>query len=180
MSKIGRKPILLDGIIITINNNIVNYQGKESSGNYVIPEEFNIIHENNSITLFPKDAYKNKKDINMVWGLHRALLNNALLGSTKLFERQLKIEGLGFKADQQGNNITFSLGFSHKINYTIPIGVSIEIDKTKQNIILRSTQKDLVGHVASIIRSFRPVEPYKGKGISYSDEVIIRKAGKTK
>ena len=181
MSKIGRKPIPLNGVSITVENNIITYKGKESSGSYSVPADFTIIRdEDGSIVLSPVEAARERKDINMIWGLHRALLNNAVAGAGKLFEKQLKIEGLGFKAEQQGSLIVFSLGFSHKINYTIPAGVSIEIDKTKQNIILKSAKKDLVGHVASVIRGFKPVEPYKGKGISYSNEVVLRKAGKTK
>ena len=180
MSKIGRKPIFFNVASITVSNNVVSYKGKEASGTYEVPKEFEIICNNDNLTIIPAEFTKYKKDINMVWGLHRALLNNLIMGSTKLFEKQLKIEGLGFKADLQGRVITFSLGFSHKIEYTLLDEVSIEIDKTKQNLILRSAKKDILGKVADEIRRFKPVEPYKGKGIYYSDEKIIRKAGKTK
>ena len=180
MSKIGRKPIFFNGAIITVVNNIVSYKGKEASGSYTVPVEFEIILSNDNLIIMPTEIAKKKKNINMIWGLHRALLNNLISGSTKLFEKLLRIEGLGFKADLQGKVITFSLGFSHKIEYTVLDEVGIEVDKTKQNITLKSAYKDILGKVADEIRRFKPVEPYKGKGIYYSDEKIIRKAGKTK
>jgi large subunit ribosomal protein L6 len=180
MSKIGRKPIFFNGAIVTVVNNIVSYKGKEASGSYVVPGEFEVILHTDNLLLIPTEIAKKRKDINMIWGLHRALLNNAITGATKLFEKQLRIEGLGFKADLQGKVITFSLGFSHKIEYIVVDEVNIEIDKTKQNLTLRSAKKDILGKVADEIRRFKPVEPYKGKGIYYSDEKIIRKAGKTK
>jgi large subunit ribosomal protein L6 len=182
MSKIGRKPISCGNVQVDIKNNIVTYKGKESAGEYCVPGEFEVIAENNTIALKVKESYENRanKDINMIWGLHRALLNNAITGAHTLFSKELKIEGLGFKVEQQGQTLTFYLGFSHKINYLIPAGVFVEIDKTKQNITLKSAKKDLLGHVASIIKAFRPVEPYKGKGIYYSNEKVFRKAGKTK
>ncbi len=180
MSKIGRKPISFDGTIVAVSNNVVSYKGKESSGSYAVPVEFEILLNKEDLILMPTEIAKNKKDINMIWGLHRALLNNLISGSNKLFEKQLRIEGLGFKADLQGRVITFSLGFSHKIEYTVLDDVFIEIDKTKQNLTLKSAKKDILGKVADEIRRFKPVEPYKGKGIYYLDEKIIRKSGKTK
>jgi large subunit ribosomal protein L6 len=181
MSKIGRKPIFFnEATNITVVNNVVSYKGKEASGSYIVPVEFEIILNKDNLVIMPTESANKKKNINMLWGLHRALLNNVILGCTKLFEKQLRIEGLGFKAEVQGKIITFSLGFSHKIEYSVIDDVTIEIDKTKQNLTLRSAKKDILGHVADEIRRFKPVEPYKGKGIYYSDEKIIRKAGKTK
>jgi large subunit ribosomal protein L6 len=180
MSKIGRKPIFFNEAVVTVVNNVVSYKGKEASGTYVIPHEFEIICNVDNLVILPKESEKNKKTINMFWGLHRALLNNALMGAVKLFEKQLRIDGLGFKAELQGSLITFSLGFSHKIDYIVPGGVLVEVDKSKQNLIFKSSKKDLLGHVCSVIRDLKPAEPYKGKGISYLNEKIIRKAGKTK
>lgn len=181
MSKIGRKPIFFNGASINIEENIVSYSGKESHGKYIIPKDFVITTTADSLVLCPTiEAINSNKNINMAWGLHRALLNNAIQGSVKLFEKHLHIEGLGFKAELQNNVIIFSLGFSHKIEFNVPKNVSVEIDKTKQNIIFRSSEKDLVGKVGAEVRDLRPVEPYKAKGISYKDEKIIRKAGKTK
>lgn len=180
MSKIGRKPIFFNGATVSIDNNAVAYSGKEGSGIYHVPLDFLITKNENSLILLPNEKNLDNKNINMFWGLHRALLNNAILGVTKLFEKHLRIEGLGFKAELQNNIITFSLGFSHKIEFLVPENVFVEIDKTKQNIVFRSSKKDLVGKVGAEVRSLRPVEPYKGKGISYKEEKVIRKAGKTK
>lgn len=180
MSKIGRKPILLNNVNITVNDNIIAYKGRESFGEYKIPEQLVVRVENEYIFLSIKDQYKKDKDINMIWGLHRALLNNLITGASNLFVKSLKIDGLGFKVESQGSVLTFYLGFSHKISYEVPSEVFFEIDKTKQNITLRSAKKDLLGHIAATIKALRPVEPYKGKGISYLNEKIFRKAGKTK
>jgi large subunit ribosomal protein L6 len=182
MSKIGRKKIDIAGVNVSVTQgNIVSYKGKELSGEYVLPQEFEAkIEEDKFLFVLPKKIEKPNKKINMMWGLHRALLQNLILGAQKLFEKKIIIEGLGYKAELKDNLVIFSLGFSHKIDYSIPSGVSIEVDKTKQNILLRSPKKDLLGDVAATIRAFRPVEPYKGKGIRYADETVLRKEGKKK
>jgi large subunit ribosomal protein L6 len=180
MSKIGRKGISLESVEVSINQNIISYKGKENSGKYSLPELFKVYVENNLLYLELLPEFKNNKKAPALWGLHRALINNAISGARKLFEKQIKIEGLGYKADLEKNNITFSLGFSHKINYEIPKNVHVEIDKSKQNITVKSFHKDLLGDVCAKIKSFKPVEPYKGKGIYYVGEKIMRKEGKTK
>ncbi len=111
------------------------------------------------------------------WGTYRALANNIVIGLTNGFTKQLEINGVGYKASVKGNVLELSLGYSHPINYDIPNGIEITLDK---NILtLKGVDKQQIGQVASEIRSFRSPEPYKGKGIKYVDEVIIRKAGKT-
>lgn len=111
------------------------------------------------------------------WGTYRALANNIVIGLTNGFTKQLEINGVGYKASVKGNVLELSLGYSHPINYNIPNGIEITLDK---NILtLKGVDKQQIGQVASEIRSFRSPEPYKGKGIKYVDEVIIRKAGKT-
>lgn len=181
MSKIGRKGISLDSIEVVLDNNTIFFTGKEDKGKYIVPNIFKVFIEDNMLYVVPSsDEYKNKKEIFAMWGLHRALINNAISGARKLFEKQIKIEGLGYKADMEKDIIIFSLGFSHKVNYQIPQGISVEIDKSKQNILVKSSKKDLLGHVCAQIKSFRPVEPYKGKGIYYLGETVMRKEGKTK
>lgn len=183
MSKIGRKPIFFKNVQVRTEENKVFYQGPHAAGVYEVHNDLQIKLENDNVALFPVESAIKKKDINMIWGLHRALLNNAIQGSAVLFEKHIRIEGLGFKAEPQGNNLnnlTLSLGFSHKIDFVVPQNVFVEIDKTKQNIILKSSSKEEVGKVAAHIRALRPVEPYKGKGIFYKDEFLIKKAGKTK
>jgi len=184
MSKCGRKPIAFESSLqVEITGNTVVYKGKEASGKYLIPSNFVVKKEENKILITPKEESKTaneRREVNRLWGMHRALLNNAITGAYKLFEKKMKIEGLGFKVIAQGNILNFSLGFSHKIDFTLPEGVTAEIDKSGQVFTLRSFNKELVGLAASKIRGFKPPEPYKGKGIRYADEKVTLKEGKKK
>lgn len=137
----------------------------------------------NRLTLNLNESVKSKhslRGVSRIWGLNRALLFNMIHGAEKPFEKKLEINGLGFKAVAAGSKVTFTLGFSHKIDFNLPESVSIEIDKTGQKLVLKSTNKELLGLVCSKIRALREPEPYKGTGIKYAEEVIARKAGKTK
>jgi large subunit ribosomal protein L6 len=180
MSKLGRMSIDCSEVTISVSGNIISYKGKHASGNYTIPEFFESIVEGSKLTIKPRENSLKRKSINMQWGLHRALLNNAIMGARVLFEKQIRIEGLGFKAQLQGNTLVFALGFSHKKECVIPKEVSVEIDKTGQILTCRSHDKMILGQLCSDIRSLRPPEPYKGKGIRYANEVILRKDGKAK
>ena len=111
------------------------------------------------------------------WGTYRALTNNNIIGLTKGFEKKLEFNGVGYRAAVKGKVLELQLGFSHPINYEIPAGLTIAVEKN--TISIKGSDKQLVGQVAAEIRGYRPPEPYKGKGIKYSDEHIIRKAGKT-
>jgi large subunit ribosomal protein L6 len=178
MSKIGRKPIEIGNVKIDIHGKEVHYKGPKSSGVYVVPEELDIQLEGNTLSLTTTQG--DLSDIRRVWGLHRALLANCIKGASVEFEKLLVIEGLGYKAALSGNKVVLNLGYTHKIDFELPEGVSLELDKTGQKLTFKSSDKALVGHVCSKIRALRPPEPYKGTGVRYADEVIIRKAGKTK
>lgn len=180
MSKLGRMAIDCTGVTISLNGNSISYKGKFSSGLYNLPDLFQIIIDESKLFIKPTEASKSKKDINMEWGLHRALLNNAITGSRVLFEKQIRIDGLGFKVQQQGNTLVFALGFSHKKECVIPKEVTVEIDKSGQLITARSFDKMILGQFCSDVRFLRPPEPYKGKGIRYVNEVLLRKDGKAK
>lgn len=177
MSKIGRKPIETGSVKIEIKNNEIHYTGKKKSGVYTLPDL--LAAEVRDAHLFITAARKTS-DTHRIWGLHRALLNNAIIGADRGFEKQLRIVGLGFKAAMIGGKLQFALGFSHKIDFDLPSIVSIEIDKTGQLLTLRSVEKDVLGLVCSKIRALRSPEPYKGTGIQYVGETIRRKAGKAK
>jgi len=179
MSKIGRKPIDIGSAKIEIKEQQVHYSGKKGTGFYVLPEELVATLEGTQLSLSLKNA-KPSNDSNRIWGLHRALLANAIKGCQQEFERTVIITGLGFKAAIAGAKITFSLGFSHKIEFPLPKEVSLEVDKTGQRLIFRSVDRELLGLVCSQVRALRPPEPYKGTGIKFENEVIVRKAGKTK
>ncbi len=177
MSKIGRKPISTQGLTVTVDGQIVSYKGPKKSGTYVLPESLIATLENDSIKLGLSNS-ENKKN-NNIWGLHRALLNNELLGAIQDFTKDVVIVGLGYKGELKGDMIVFSLGFSHKIDFKLPKDVSVVIDKTGQNITIRSSNKFLVGDVAQRICALRRPEPYKGTGVRLKDEVIHRKTGKS-
>lgn len=180
MSKIGRKPISLGGVKIEIKGCEVLYKGVKASGAYLLPDKLEVELKENSLLVKPASSAVKYREINRIWGLHRALLANKILGSDEGFERQLRIIGLGYKAVVAGKKVVFSIGFSHKVEVDLPEGVTLEVDKTGQILTFKSFDKELVGAICSKIRAIRPPEPYKGTGIKWSTEVILRKAGKAK
>jgi large subunit ribosomal protein L6 len=177
MSKIGRKPIDIGSVAVEVKGNEIIYKGPKASGIYEVPPELTVKLTKKLLTIEPQ---RRSADMNRVWGLHRALLFNTIKGAEKDFEKQLRINGLGFKATVSGNKVQLSLGFSHKIDFELPKNVILEVDKTGQLLTLKSPDKTLLGLVASKIRALRPPEPYKGTGIQYANEIIRRKAGKAK
>jgi len=179
MSKIGRKPIDLGTTHVEIDGHTIRYKGPKGSGAYELPDliEVELVDKKLKLTV-PQD--KLNRDTNDIWGLHRALLANAIIGVDRGFEKKIKIIGLGFKAALSGNKVVLSLGYSHKINISLPTEVTLEIDKTGQLLTFKSHDKALLGDVCDKIRSLRVPEPYKGTGIRYATEEVARKAGKTK
>lgn len=184
MSKVGRKPIDIAGVTIEIAGKEVHYKGPKKTGVYELPTVLDARVEGSRLLVgVQQSAVVSKKiarDVNRLWGLHRVLLCNAITGSIKDFVLQLKIVGLGYKVIISGEKLNFSLGYSHKIDFILPKGVSAEVDKTGQLLTLKSTDKLLVGQVASDIKRLRLPEPYKGTGIRSADKEVRRKAGKTK
>lgn len=177
MSKIGRKPIPLGGVTVDIKGQEIHYKGKKSSGVHILDDLLKAEVSGKNVSITPA---RETSDTNRVWGLHRALVNNKIHGADVGFKKQLRIVGLGYKAAQAGSKIQFSLGFSHKIDFELPKDVTVEIDKSGQVMTFDSFNKDLLGQVCSDVRALRPPEPYKGTGIQYATEKIIRKAGKAK
>ncbi len=177
MSKIGRRPIPVGDVSVDIKGNEIHYKGKFASGVYTLPTLLSASLEGKDLSI---EAVENTRTVREMWGLHRALVSNKITGAHTPFEKQVKIVGLGYKAIAQGKNIEFSLGFSHKINFALPDGVTVDIDKPGQLLTLKSSDKELVGEVAGKMRKLKPVEPYKGTGVFVSTDVIVRKAGKAK
>lgn len=177
MSKIGRKPIDLGTVKVELDGNIVRYVGKKKSGEHVLPVDLKCVIEGNKIKLLCSNLTRQNK---MLWGLHRALLANEITGAEKGFQESLVINGLGFKATAAGNSLVFNLGYSHKVPFELPEGITVEIDKTGQNLVVKGNDRQVVGAVGTNIRALRPPEPYKGTGIKLAKETILRKAGKTK
>ncbi|MEO1958768.1 MAG: 50S ribosomal protein L6 [Nautiliaceae bacterium] len=175
MSRIGKQPVkLADGLSAKLEGNkLIICKGqdcKEIDTRGVVKVNIN----GDTLTFEPTEDTKFAK---AMWGTVRALANNAVIGLTKGFEKKLEVNGIGYRANIQGNKLVLNLGYSHPIEYEIPKGITITVER---NIItVKGTDKQQVGQVAAEIRAFRKPEPYKGKGIKYVDEVIIRKAGKT-
>lgn len=182
MSKIGRKPIDIANLQVEFTNGEVRYKGPKAEGVYRLPKELSVRIEGNKLFLEAAEEAKKRKlrDFNRIWGLHRALLANALTGAQKEFETLIEINGLGYKAVVSGDKVVFSLGYSHKIDFPLPKNVSVSVDKTGQKVTVKSFDKNLVGSVCSRMKALRMPEPYKGTGIKLASEQIIRKAGKTK
>jgi large subunit ribosomal protein L6 len=182
MSKIGRKPIALGKVTVEVNGQEVTIKGAKQTVVHVLPDMLTVVVKDGSLLVMPaKDAAKKAgRELNQYWGLHRALLANKIKGVGEGFEKQIQIVGLGFKGALSGNNLVFSLGYSHKIDFPLPQGVSVDIDKTGQLLTFKSADKELVGQVCSMIRALRVPEPYKGTGVKLATEVIVRKAGKAK
>lgn len=177
MSRIGKNPITVpSGVTVTINGSTVTVKGPKGELTQTFHPNMIIELADNQLTVKrPNDLKLNRA----LHGLTRSLLNNMVEGVTKGFEKQLEILGVGYRAAVGGSKLTLNLGFSHPVEYTIPTGVTIEIDKEKKNLlIVKAFDKQLLGEVAAKIRSYRPPEPYKGKGIRYAGEHVAQKAGK--
>lgn len=180
MSKIGRKAIDLGSIKVEVKGQEVHYSGPNSQGIHEIPDLLSAQVEDNKLFLRAAQDNKKNSDVNRLWGLHRALLANKVFGAAKDFERQVKIVGLGYKAIKKGEDLEFSLGYSHKIDFSIPKEVTIELDKPGQMITVKAADKAVVGKICREMCALRPVEPYKGTGVYCVGDIIRRKAGKAK
>ncbi len=174
MSRIGKQPVTIpEKVEIKINNRVIDVKGPKGQLSFTHHEGVTVAQEEKSIVVNPVDTSKKNRAL---WGLTRTLVNNMVVGVTDGFTRTLEFNGVGYKAAVKGDKLVLNLGYSHPIEYALPEGVAAKV--TKNVIDLSGTNKELVGFAAAKIRSFRKPEPYKGKGIKYSDEVIIRKAGK--
>lgn len=175
MSRIGKLPIEIpSGVTITVDTDVITVKG--AKGELTVPHlsDVTVAIEDGKATVTRKDDQRIAKAQH---GLQRALLNNAVVGVTQGFEKKLEVNGVGFRVNATGSDLEMSLGFSHPVKYKAPAGVSITNDKMV--ITVSGIDKQQVGQVAAEIRSLKKPEPYKGKGIKYVDEVILRKAGKT-
>ncbi len=178
MSKVGRKTIELpSGVTLTQEGNVMHASGKLGKESAPVDTVLMSVDvEGSVVTVAPKS---NSKVARMMWGTQRAAIANIVKGVSEGFEVNLEINGVGYRASVQGANLNLALGFSHDVIFPIPAGVKIACPKPTQ-IVISGTNKQLVGQVASKIRGFRPPEPYKGKGVKYATETIIRKEGKKK
>ena len=163
-----------EGVTLENNQGVLSFTGKLGNMTLEIHGDVEINQEENSISFSPN---KDTKESLAITGTMRALTANYMKGVDEGFEKKLEINGVGYRANLEGNSINLSLGFSHPIKHELPEGVTAELPSNTE-IILKSMDKQLVGQVAAEIRDYRPPEPYKGKGIKYADERIIRKESK--
>ena len=179
MSKIGKINISIpEKVKVILSGNIINIEGPLGKKSINIDLDiFDLnINDGKEVSIKPKQNNQNTKRL---WGMNRSLINNAIIGTSKGYEKILELSGVGYRAALKGNVLNLQLGFSHDINFPIPDGVKIQVEK---QVILKisGTDKQQVGMVASEIKSIRPPEPYKGKGIKEQGQYILRKEGKKK
>lgn len=175
MSRIGKKPIEIPaGVEVKIDGNNISVKGPKGSLNLAVNKLVKVEQQDNTVQLTIKNGEDSKE--NALWGLFRSLVNNMVIGVTEGFQKQLEINGVGYKAAVNGKKLILNVGYSHPVEFNIPEGIDCQVEK---NIItITGIDKQVVGEVAANIRKVRKPEPYKGKGIKYIDEVIRRKVGK--
>jgi large subunit ribosomal protein L6 len=175
MSRIGKQPISIpDGITVDLNGQTVTVKGPKGESAYTVPACIAMTLEDKKIVFSRTD---NSKFGKAMFGTARSLVDNMIEGVNKGYKKELVIEGVGYKAQVNGREIVLSLGYSHDINYTVPEGVEVNV-QGGTSVSVQGVDKQLVGQVAARIRDYAPAEPYKGKGVRYSDEQIRRKEGK--
>ncbi len=177
MSRIGKHPVPVPaGVTVALEGNTVRVKGKLGELAQVLSPEVTVVLEGGKLVVKPRSAEERAR---AMWGLSRSLVANMVKGVTEGFTRKLEINGVGYRAASDGKILTLQLGYSHDIKYAIPPDIKITCESPTQ-ITISGADKQKVGQIAAEIRSFRKPEPYKGKGIKYAEEVILRKEGKKK
>lgn len=177
MSRIGKKPVAIPaGVTVEVNGNTIVVKGAKGELSYAHLPEVTVVVNDAEVVV---ERINDEQESRARHGLTRQLINNMVIGVSEGYEKKLEIIGVGYKAQAKGKTVTLNLGHSHPIEYKAPEGIDISQDeKNKQILIIKGINKEDVGQAAADIRSYRPPEPYKGKGVRYVDEHVIRKAGK--
>lgn len=177
MSRIGKKPVAVpSGVSAQVNGQTVSAKGPKGELKFVVNDEVLVKMDDGQIAVEPRDQSKTSRS---KWGMSRTMIVNILNGVKDGFERRLEISGVGYRAAMQGKDLQLSLGFSHEVVYRTPAGITISTPKPTE-IVVNGIDKQQVGQVAAEIREYRGPEPYKGKGVKYAGEKIVRKEGKKK
>ena len=177
MSRVGKKPVSVpSGVTANMQGQTISVKGPKGTLSLLVHDRVKVVMDNGAINVDPADE---SKEARALWGTTRANLNNLVTGVTQGFERKLEITGVGYRAAVQGKNLQLQLGYSHDVVYAITEGIAVVTPKPTE-IVITGIDRRKVGQVAAEIRSYRPPEPYKGKGVRYSYEFIFRKEGKKK
>jgi len=175
MSRIGKQPIsITGGVTVDVAGQTVTVKGSKGESSYTAPSCIAVAVEDNAVQVSRSDESKFGK---AMFGTVRSIISNMVLGVSEGYKKTLLIEGVGYKAQMKGKDVLLSLGYSHDINYAIPDGITVEV-QNGTTVTVEGIDKQLVGQVAARIRDYSPAEPYKGKGVRYSDEQVRRKEGK--
>jgi large subunit ribosomal protein L6 len=177
MSRVGKKPVAVpSGVTATVDGQMVKIKGAKGELSFLVPEEVTVAMADGAVQVNPRDESKTAR---AKWGMSRAQVANLVEGVTKGFEKRLDISGVGYKAAVAGKVLKLSLGYSHDVDYEIPVGITITTPRPTE-VVVAGLDKQKVGQTAAEIREFRRPEPYKGKGVKYAGEFIFRKEGKKK
>lgn len=177
MSRIGKKPVPVPaGVTASVEGQTVKAKGAKGELSFVVHDEVLVKMEDGAVRVDPRDQ---SKEAHSKWGMSRTMISNIFVGVKEGFEKKLEISGVGYRAAMQGKNLQLSLGFSHEVVYDVPAGITVAVPKPTE-IVVTGIDKQQVGQVAAEIREYRGPEPYKGKGVKYAGEKIVRKEGKKK
>lgn len=177
MSRIGKKPVPVPaGVTASVEGQTVKAKGAKGELSFVVHDEVLVTMEEGAVRVDPRDQ---SKEARSKWGMSRTMISNIFTGVKDGFEKKLEINGVGYRAAMQGKNLQLSLGFSHEVIYDVPAGITVAVPKPTE-IVVSGIDKQQVGQVAAEIREYRGPEPYKGKGVKYANETIVRKEGKKK
>lgn len=177
MSRIGKKPVALpSGVEANVSGQTISVKGPKGTREFTATDDVTLAVEDGAVTITPRGSSKRARQ---QWGMSRTMVQNLVTGVTDGFKKELEINGVGYRAQMQGNTLKLNLGLSHEVNFEVPAGVTVTAPKPTQ-LIVEGIDQQVVGQVAANIREWRRPEPYKGKGIKYVDEYIFRKEGKKK
>jgi large subunit ribosomal protein L6 len=177
MSRIGKRPVELpSGVSASVSGQTVEIKGPKGTRSFTATDDVTLAVEDNAVSVTPRGKSKRARQ---QWGMSRTMVQNLVTGVTDGFKKELEIQGVGYRANAQGNVLKLSLGYSHDVDFAIPAGVTVTTPKNTE-VVVEGNDQQLVGQVAANIREWRAPEPYKGKGIRYKGEYIFRKEGKKK
>ncbi|MEO0991332.1 MAG: 50S ribosomal protein L6 [Pseudomonadota bacterium] len=177
MSRIGKKPVPLpNGVEAKVSGQTVEVKGPKGTRSFTATDDVSLAVEDGSVAVTPRGTSKRARQ---QWGMSRTMIQNLVTGVTSGFKKELEIQGVGYRAQMQGNTLKLNLGYSHEVNFEVPEGITVTAPKQTE-VVIEGADQQQVGQVAANIREWRAPEPYKGKGIRYKGEFIFRKEGKKK